>query len=128
MAASKGRNLGFEWGGVSILGVREKGIALNGEPVDVTSDEDGGKRTLLDVSAEDQVDITVSGVTKDEILKENWFDGDRTKELEITFPNGSTLTGQFFLASYSETAPYNDAVTFEATFNSTGAFTFTPYS
>lgn len=128
MAAMKGRNIGFTWGGAAVLGIREKGIALNGEGIDITSDDDNGKRALLDVSAEDQVDLTISGVTKDAILKTDWFAGTRTKEVELTYPNGDTITGQFFLANYTDTGPYNDAVTFEATLQSTGDFTFTPYA
>jgi predicted secreted protein len=128
MAAIAGRAIEFEWNNAAVLGVREKGIALNGEPINVTSDEDSGRRKLLEVSAEDMVDITLSGVTKDTRLKTDWFAGTRTRTVTITWPNGDVLTGTFFLATLSMTGPYNDAETFEATLNSAGDFTFTPYS
>lgn len=128
MPAAVGRQVDFYWGGASVLGVREKGVELNGEPINTTSDEDDGRRTLLNVSAEDEVNITVSGVTKDTRLKTDWFAGNRMKQLSIGYPDGNEITGQFYLASYSDTGPYNDAVTFEASFQSNGQVTYLPYA
>jgi predicted secreted protein len=127
MAGFAGRDIDFLWGGAAVLGVREKGIELNGEPINVTSDEDNGKRTLLTVSAEDEVNLSISGVTKSNALKSDWHAGTRTKAVIITYPNGDVLSGTFFMASFSETGPYNDATTFEMALQSTGAVTFTPY-
>jgi predicted secreted protein len=128
MAGIAGRAVTLEWDGAVILGVREKGITLNGEAINVTSDEDNGWRTLLDVTAEDSVDIALSGVTKDERLKAAYFGGAaaRTKVATIEWPSGSTMTGTFFLANFSETGPYNDAVTFSATLQSSGPVVYTP--
>jgi len=130
MVANAGRQLGFFFGGDSpadeVLGVREKGLECNGEPIDVTSDENSGKRTLLEnLSAEDQVNISISGVTKDTRIKAAWFSGDRTQTCTLNYPDGSSISGTFFLSSYTETAPYNDAVTFEASLMSSGATTYT---
>jgi predicted secreted protein len=130
MAGRIGRQVRFFFGGVSpadeILGVREKGIELNGEPIDVTSDEDLGVRILLDnTSAQDEVGISISGVTKDTRLKAAWFAGERTQSCRLEYPTGSTITGTFFLSSYTETEPYNDASTFEATLMSSGTITYT---
>lgn len=129
MAGYAGRDIDFEWNSAAILGVREKGITLNGEPINVTSDEDNGWQLLLaNISAEDSVEISLSGVIKDERLRTDWFARTRTRTAEITYPTGSVLTGTFMLSSYSESGPYNDATTFEATLMSSGAVTFTPYS
>lgn len=124
MAAFKGRELAFTWNGAAIAGVRERSLELNGAEINVTSDEDTGKRTLLTVSAEDEVNISISGVTKSNTLKSDWFAGTRTRTAVLTFPDGGTLTGTFFLASYKDTGPYNDATTFEASLLSSGAVTF----
>lgn len=125
-----GRDIDFFWGGNSpgdqILGVREKGIEINGEPVDVTSDENDGWRTLLSVPGQKEVTLSLSGVTKDQRLKTDLFAGNRTQPVTIIYPDGSTLTGNFYLATHSETGPYNDATTFEAELQSTGVVTFTP--
>lgn len=131
MAGRVGRQVRFFFGGVSpadeILGVREKGIELNGEPIDVTSDEDSGKRILLDnISAQDEVGISISGVTKDTRLKAAWFSNQRTQQCRLEYPTSGLITGTFFLSSYTETEPYNDASTFEATLMSSGTVTYTP--
>lgn len=128
MAGHLGREVEFEWNSAIIAGVREKGIALNGEAINVSSDEDNGWRTVLAEAGENQVDVSLSGVTKDVRLKTDWFAGTRTRTATITWPNGDVLSGTFFLAALNLTGPYNDAETFEATLQSTGAVTFTPYS
>jgi predicted secreted protein len=130
MAGRIGRQVRFFYGGVSpadeILGVREKGLELNGEPIDVTSDEDLGVRILLDnTSAQDEVGISISGVTKDTRLKAAWFSNQRTQACRLEYPAGSVITGTFYLSSYTETEPYNDASTFEATLMSSGTVTYT---
>lgn len=128
MAGYAGRNITLVWNSAAILGVREKGISIAGEPINVTSDEDNGWRTLLAEAGENQIDVSLSGVTKDTRLKTDWFAGTRTRAVTITWPNGDTLTGDFYLATLNLTGPYNDAETFEATIQSTGEVVFTPYS
>lgn len=130
MAASVGRSITFTWGNDSppeeIPGVREKSAALNGEPIDITADDSSGWRELLSVAAQDQVDISLSGVTKNDALKQDWFGGTRTQVATITYEDGGVLTGTFFLVSYTDTGAYNDAVTFEAELQSSGTVTYTP--
>lgn len=133
MAGRVGRQVTFFFGGESpgdqVLGVREKGLELNGEPIDVTSDEDSGDRTLLEnISAQDEVNINISGVTKDTRLKEAWFNNQRTQTCRLEYPDGAILTGTFFLSSYTQTEPYNDASTFEASLMNSGAVSYTPGS
>lgn len=128
MPANIGRNIVLEWGGDEIPGCREKGVKVDGAAVDVSSDEDNGWMTLLEVAGENKVEISLSGVTKSPHLQADWFAGTRTKTVSITYPNGRELSGTFFLASYSSKAPYKDAETFEATLQSSGPVTFTPYS
>lgn len=130
MAASVGRTIQLAWGDTSppaaLAGVREKSVALNGEPIDVTNDDSDGWRELLEEPGENQVNISVSGITKDAALKTAWFSGERTNTLTLTYPDGGIITGSFFLATYTDTGPYNDATTFEAEFQSSGAPTYTP--
>lgn len=129
MAAKLGRKLLLEWGGEEIPGVREKGVNRNGEPVDVSSDDDAGWRKLLTEAGQNQIDISVSGVTKSHALAADWHAGTRTKTLELTDTvSGAVITGEFYLASYNETGVYNGAVTFEATFQSSGEVDYNNYS
>lgn len=130
MAASAGRQISINWGNTSpatlLEGIREKGVELGGEPIDITSDDDDGWRTLLALPSQNEVNISISGVTKDDTLKAAWFSGDRTEECAIEFADGSTIVGSFFLATYNETGTYNEAVTFEATLQSSGVIVYTP--
>jgi len=110
-----GRAITFTWGGTTILGVREKDLSLNGAAIDVTSGENNGARTLLTIAQEDQIDLKITGVTKSDALKNDWFAKTRTRQVVITYPNGATLTATFLLTVYAEKGPYKDAVTFDAT-------------
>lgn len=125
-----GRSVKFYWGSDSppedIPGVREKGVTLNGEAVDVTSDENNGWRQLLTVPAENQVEISLSGVTKNHALKIDWFAGNRTQVAQLVYDDGTSIQGTFYLSNYTETGVYNDALTFEATLMSSGVITYTP--
>lgn len=125
MTANAGRKIELTWGGQPIPGVREKSVALNGEPIDITSDDSLGWRELLsDDPAENQVTISVSGVTKSFKMKQDWFANNRMQTLAITYPDGGVLTGDFYLATYTDTGPYNDATTFEAELQSSGVIAF----
>ncbi len=127
MGAFKGIDVIFKWNNATIPGTREKDMTVNGDAVDISSDDDAGWRALLaNVSAQDQVDVKLSGVTKDRTLKNDWFQGNRTRTGSLTYPDGSVLTGTFYLANYAEKGVYNDAVTFDASLTSSGVITWTP--
>jgi predicted secreted protein len=129
MPANVGRTIIFTWKATPIGGIREKGLALNGEPINITSDDDDGWRQLLeDAIAENQVNLSLSGVAKDERLMEDWFTGPaaRVGTGTLTWPSGAALTGTFLLANYTSTGPYNDAETFQAELQSSGEVTYTP--
>lgn len=121
-----GRDRTLTWGAAELLGVREKGVAFAGEPIDLTSDENSGWQTLHTEAGQNAVTITVSGVDKDGVLRADMFAGTRTKPMTMSYPDGGEVEGTFFLASYTEGNPYNEAATFEATFQSTGPVTYDP--
>jgi TP901-1 family phage major tail protein len=124
MAKYLGRAATLTWGGAVIAGVQEKSIAINGEPIDVSDDDSAGWRELLEEDGEKSSDISLSGVTDGVVLKQAKANGTTIKALVLTWPDGSTLTGDFKIASYSETGNYKGASTFEAELQSTGAFVF----
>lgn len=128
MAANVGRNLKIKRGTAVIAGVRQKTITANGEPVDITSDDDSGYRTLLDVAGTQSLDISVEGVTKDNDLRAVIMAGGTLmlNDINIEYPNGDTISGDFFLNSVEETGAHNDAVTFSASLQSSGQWTYTP--
>ena len=96
MAANVGRTITVGWGTppVEVEGLREKGIELNGEPIDISSDDDNGWRTLLAVPAENQVNISLSGVSKNRVLQTDWFAG--TRVYPGARPQGSALPALVF--------------------------------
>ena len=124
-----GRALLLTWSGSAIGGAREKSITIGGEPIDVTDDGSSGWRKLLNDDGMRTVDISLSGVTKSNVLKAAKFAGGTSTvaAIVVTYPTGGgSFTGDFKLVSYTETGTYNDAVTFDAEFQSTGAVTYTP--
>ena len=126
MPAGAGRNVALTWNAAEILGVREKGITVAGEPIDITSDENDGWRTLLTIAGQNEVTITLAGVTKNNVLKIDFFAGTRTRAVVITYEDGGDITGNFYLSNYVETVPYNEAVSFQATLVSTGLIAYDP--
>jgi len=121
-----GRKIILKWNGTTIAGVREKGVACAGEAINVSDDDADGVRQLLSEAAEDTVDISLSGVLKSDVLAAAWFNKQRMGTVEITYPNGRVIAGDFWLASYNETGAYNDATTFEGSLQNSGTITFTP--
>lgn len=121
-----GRDIDLTWDGTAITGLREKGISLNNEPIDVTNDGSSGWRELLDKSATDSVDISISGVQDDGFpIMADAFSSDKSKAVVVTYDNGDTITGTFRIASYEQTGVYNGETTFSAQLQSTGAVTYT---
>jgi hypothetical protein len=53
--------------------VREKGVTLNGEAINISADDSNSWRELLADPAQTQVDVSLSGVTKPHTLKVDWF-------------------------------------------------------
>ena len=124
MPGKLGRDVALTWGAAEIPGARQKGVAFAGEPIDLTADEDNGWQALHTEAGQNAVTITVSGVDKAAVLRADMYAGTRTKEMTVSYPDGGEVSGMFFLATYNEGLPYNEAATFEATFQSTGPVTY----
>jgi TP901-1 family phage major tail protein len=132
MAAGAGRTIIVRWGTGSplpaVAGLREKGITLGGEAIDITNDSSLGWRELLNVPSTQSVDLSCSGVAMDDTLRDVWFNGNRMGSAEFVYPDGGIVSGTFYLQEYSDTGAHDDAITFEATFASSGSVTYTPGS
>lgn len=128
MAAEAGRDLDMYWGGQTSgtrIACREKSISSNGEPIDITADDNAGWRTLLSTPAQKQVNLSLSGVTKLDTLRDDWHNGTIQQDVDLVYNDGSILSGTFHLVNYNETAAHNDAIMFDAELQSTGALTYT---
>lgn len=138
MSGYAGRNLTLkDAAGVVIAGIRTKGVSINNEPIDVTTDDDGGVRRLLETVAggtlevaNKMIDISFDGITKVgmlAVLRQKAADGTALVEVyTITYPDGATLVGKFAFISFEETGAYQDAVTFTGELQSTEAWVYTP--
>jgi predicted secreted protein len=126
MAATNGRELKILKNNVPIAGVRTKTVAIAGEPIDITSDDDLGYRTMLAEAGTYSIDLTVEGVTKDDVLRSVILTGGTLLLTDITieYPDGSNIAGDFFLASVEDSGEYADALTFSASLQSSGAWVY----
>ena len=127
MAAAKGRSLLVKKGSTVLAGMRTKGVALNGEPIDVTTDDDGGWRTLLSDVGTLSVDLSIEGITKDDTLRALIAAGGTSlmlTDITVEFLDGNGFSGNFFLNSLEETGTYNEAITFSGSLQSSGTITY----
>lgn len=126
MAADVGRNLTFtKDASVFAAGLRTKSFTINSTPVDITSDDDEGFRTLLEEPGEKQIDVSLEGILKDDALVASIVNGSTyISECVMTLPSGATITGDFRFNNLELGAPYNEALTFTATVQSSGEFTY----
>lgn len=126
MAASIGRNLLLKTGSTVIAGLKSKSVSVNKEPVDVTTDDENGFRTLLDDPGVQSLDISFEGVTKDTELRAAIMSGAMTLTgASLQYPNGDTVTGTFMLTQLEETGATADAMNFSGQLQSSGTFTYT---
>lgn len=122
-----GRDILLTVAGQPIAGVTSKGVSIANEPVDVSTDDANGFRELLAEAGSQAIDISLSGITKNlELLRSCIVNASKIYTLQITWPDNSIIDLDGFLASYSSTGEFNGAETFEASFQSSGEYTFTP--
>lgn len=130
MPKATGRELVIKKGSAIIAAIRNKTISWNGEPIDVTTDDDAGFRTLLDAQGQENIDISGDGITDADVLKDIALDPTASKLLtDITIAwvdSTAIIAGDFKLISYEETGPYQDSRTFTFSMQSSGLWTYTP--
>lgn len=122
-----GRKFLIKKGSAVIASVRSKTVTINGEPIDVTNDDDDGYRRLLDDPATRSVDISVEGLMDADTLRAAALGVGTLKltDISVEWPDGATMTGDFFLTNVEETGAHNDAAQFSASFQSSGQWTYT---
>jgi TP901-1 family phage major tail protein len=127
MAGTNGRNLTIDWASTTLVGVRSKGYTITNDYVDVTTDDDGGWRTLLANPGLRSVEVTVSGISSDQILIAEMMEATVDSEtLTVQLPTTTgTLSGSFLCSSFEQTGEHDGAVEFTATFMSAGTVTYT---
>lgn len=127
MAAAKGRSLLVKKGSTVLAGLQTKSVALNGEPIDVTTDDDNGWRTLLADVGTLSVDLSIEGISKDDTLMALIAAGGTSMmltDITVEFPDGNGFSGNFFLNSLEKTGTYNEAIKFSGSLQSSGTITY----
>ncbi len=135
MAAQNGKDLliklDMTGGGQfeTIAGLRATRISFNTESVDVTSlGSQGGWRELLGGAGVKSAGISGSGVFRDaatdERARQIFFDGD-TPEFQVIIPDFGIVEGAFQVTSLEYAGNHNGEATYEVSFASAGALTFT---
>ncbi|CAB4157261.1 COG5437 Predicted secreted protein [uncultured Caudovirales phage] len=129
MAGANGRQLTIEWGATptTLVGVRSRGYTVTNDYVDVTTDDDNGWRTLLSNPGLRSMEVTVSGISSDQVLiGEIMAANVASRTLEVEFPiTTGKLAGSFLVSSFEQSGEHDGAVEFSATFMSNGVVTYT---
>lgn len=131
MANAAGRNFVVKKSTTTIASVRSKSVTWNGTPIDTTNDDDDGATSFLaDEFANTTLEISVEGLTDDDVFSDATFVATNSSkhfsDLTLERPNGDVISGTFILTNYVETGAYEDAVTFTATLVRNGIHTWTP--
>jgi len=133
MAKGAGRLALLKKAGTAIAGVKVSTMDCEGTPIDVSDQNSSGMVQLLaGVFTGRQMTLGVTGVEADEVLRNIAADPSQQLYLtDLTFVFGNalaakdTITGDFFMTKYGESAADDGAVTFSATFVSSGSWTLT---
>lgn len=110
---------------------RSKTLTIGSESIDITQDCDGAFRRLMDEPASRFLDMAVEGVlTQDDWLLQALDTSSSVflNEYTMVIKGVGSITGDFFISNYELGAPHDDVVTFSATVQSSGEWTFTPES
>ena len=114
--------------GTAIATARTKSFSINNEPVDITSDTHAGVQTMLEAPGRKSVECSVSGMfdtTETGLLDLALSGTDIEQSCSFKFGSGAsplTVAGDFVITNFEITGEYEDATTFSASFNSSGAF------
>jgi TP901-1 family phage major tail protein len=133
MAGFNGRSFTFDWNSTTLVGVQTRGMTVTNDHVDVTTDDDNGWRTLLATPGLRSVEVSLSGISSDEVLLAEVFGASITGEtLQADLPSSlatpGNISGTYVVTSFEQSGEHDGAVEWSATFASTGAVTYTASS
>lgn len=130
MAGFNGRQFTFDWETTTLAGVRTRGMTVTNDYVDVTNDDDAGWRTLLADPGVRSVEVTIGGITTDEVLlaaimAASMTSGTLAGNLPSSLTTPGTMSGEYLVSSFEQSGNHDGEVEFTATFMSTGEVTYT---
>lgn len=131
MAAQKGSELllkVFSGGNyVTVGGLRSTSLTMNDEPVDITTKDSAGVRTLLAQGGVRSVSVSGSGVFMDDaadLTIRGAVGGASFLNWQVIVPGFGTFQGPFMIASLEYAGEYNGEVTYSITLESAGTIAF----
>ena len=113
----------------NVTSARSVDWTINNSQVDVTTITSAGWKTLLQGAGIQNMSITLSGAWEDSTVEKSVVTAATTNAflpLKFTNGNGDAFTGSFAVSSYKRAGTYNGEETYNATFDSAGAVTYTP--
>lgn len=129
MTATAGQDATLKIGSTPVAGVRVTGFTRNATPIDITDKGSAGYQELLAGKVSSAVlSFNADGVEKDQALRDIALGpvaGWTIPNISLELANGDTISGTFFMGDYGEGDDYKEATTFNASFSSSGAWTFT---
>lgn len=129
MAKQAGRLATLKVGATTIAAVRVLGLSAAKGAIDTTTADEGAVQTFLKGQlATDTLEVTVQGLADDDELRKRALKtegGAFIEDAEFVFPTGDKISGDFVMTAYSENAPHDNVIDFNATFVRNGAHTWT---
>ena len=126
MAARSGRDLLIQKAGTTIAAVRTKTVSIDGSPVDISSDDDGGHRKLASFAGAKSIDISVEGVVDDAVFGDLMTGSGSLLLTDVTIENfpdtGDTLACDFYVASFEQAGSHDGEQTYTMEFQSSGTW------
>ena len=137
MSETFGHKVVLRVDGSIVVCFRQLTLTHNGELVDITDSCSQGYRELAFDPAVRSVDLGISAIMKQKLFRQKVFSGTPGslvfQNAELVWPrmdgasgDGDVLAGTFIISSYGEGIPHDTVVTFDATLQSTGIYTYTP--
>lgn len=126
MAAISGRKIRIKRGSTAVAGAKSDKIKINNEPIDITSKDSSGWRTLLADAGVRFVDADVEGIIIDSTFLALVV-GTASALLEaytLEVLGIGSFSGNFYLTGVEITGEHDGAAMFTASILSTGTITF----
>jgi len=113
---------------VLIAGVRTKTLTVGNEGIDITSDDDAGFQTFMEISGKQAINISVECVFKnDTIMQQIIADSDVIDTFKIEWADsGAFLESEFRMSNFSTVGETSGVVTYSFDLSSSGSYSYTP--
>lgn len=117
-----GREVTYTFGGVAVQGRTTKSLELTNTRGETGDESSAGYTEALAKALEKSGGLTIEGLVKNYELFASWFTSEsQIFTVDFTFPDGSTLSWDFFMDSLSSSMAYNELSTYSMSLSSSGS-------